>query len=316
MSIDRVSTASQMQTMMSSIAQAESNLNTAQQQVTTGTVATDYAGYGNQVDAMEAARNQANKATAYQNATQNAVNQVNLQDTQLTQLGSLSQQLQQAISDAVGKNDATGLMATAQSVFDSAVSILNSTDANGNYIYGGDNDNTPPVNVSQLSDLTGITNANINSIFDNGSQTKSVTVGDGESVNIGVTASSVATGLMQTLADLVNFNGSSQGNFQTTLTGAQSNFLSGEMATSSAATTTVNDITGQNGDVYTTLQDAVTQQQSLSNLYQGFVSDIQNVGMGQAVTNLNMDQTALQASLQVTAKLNSVSLLNYLPATT
>jgi flagellar hook-associated protein 3 FlgL len=310
MSIDRVSTANQMQLMMGRIAQTETQLNQSQQQVATGTVATDYAGYGSKVDALEAARAAAAKATAYQDATNAAVTQVNLQDTQLTALANLSQQLSQAISDAAGKNDASGLMATAQSVFQSATQILNSTDANGNYIYGGENDNNPPVTITQLSDLALVPSAS--SVFANSAQTKSVMVGDGESMNVGVTASSVATGLMQTLKDLVDFNNSPSGNFQTTLTSAQSNFLSSEMAPAQAATNTVNEAAGANGNVYKALQDAANQQQSMAQLYQGFVSDIQNVDMGQAISNLNLNQTALQAALQVTAQLNKVSLLNFL----
>ena len=92
----------------------------------------------------------------------------------------------------------------------------------------------------------------------------------------------------------------------------ESNFLSSEMAPAQAATNTVNEAAGANGNVYKALQDAANQQQSMAQLYQGFVSDIQNVDMGQAISNLNLNQTALQAALQVTAQLNKVSLLNFL----
>ena len=80
------------------------------------------------------------------------------------------------------------------------------------------------------------------------------------------------------------------------------------------AATGLNAATAQNGEVYQQLQDTVTTQQSLSTMYAGFVSNIQDADMGQAVINSNQDQTALQAALQVTAKLGQLSLLNYLPA--
>jgi flagellin-like hook-associated protein FlgL len=51
-------------------------------------------------------------------------------------------------------------------------------------------------------------------------------------------------------------------------------------------------------------------------MYAGFVSNIADVNMGQAVANLNLDQTALQATTEVTAQLNQISLLNYLPSST
>jgi flagellar hook-associated protein 3 FlgL len=100
---------------------------------------------------------------------------------------------------------------------------------------------------------------------------------------------------------------------QTGLTQAQATFLTSELPTSIAANQALNTATASNGFVFNQLQDAVTQQQSLSTLYKGFVSDIQDVDMGKAITNLNQNQVALQAALQVTAQLNKVSLLNYLP---
>jgi flagellar hook-associated protein 3 FlgL len=78
----------------------------------------------------------------------------------------------------------------------------------------------------------------------------------------------------------------------------------------------VNDAAAQNGENYTQLNDALTNQQSLSTMYTGFVSNIADVNMGTAVANLNLDQTALQAATEVTAQLNQISLLNYLPAST
>ncbi len=48
-------------------------------------------------------------------------------------------------------------------------------------------------------------------------------------------------------------------------------------------------------------------------LYAGFIDNVQNTNMADAATQLSLNQTALQAALQVTAGLNNLSLLNYLP---
>jgi flagellar hook-associated protein 3 FlgL len=92
--------------------------------------------------------------------------------------------------------------------------------------------------------------------------------------------------------------------------------LSNEIQTAQASSQSLNDAAGNNGEVYQQLQAAVTQQNSMSTMYQGFVSDVQDVDMATAATNLSQNQTALQAALQVTAQLNQVSLLNYLSTTT
>jgi flagellar hook-associated protein 3 FlgL len=54
----------------------------------------------------------------------------------------------------------------------------------------------------------------------------------------------------------------------------------------------------------------------MSTLYSGFVSNIQDTDMATAATQLSLNQTALQAALQVTSTLNKLSLLNYLSAPT
>jgi flagellar hook-associated protein 3 FlgL len=138
-------------------------------------------------------------------------------------------------------------------------------------------------------------------------------VADGQSVQIGVLASDMGTQLMQTLKDIAGFAAGPNGNFGTQLTSAQSDFLSGEMPAAQAAAHGLNDATAANGYTNNQLTDASDHQQAISALYTGFVSDIENVDMPTAISQLNQNQTALQAALQVTAQLGQITLLNYLP---
>jgi flagellar hook-associated protein 3 FlgL len=310
--IGNVSTMAQSQYMLSRIEQDEQALANTQSQVATGFVSTTYGGIGSQTAALESAQTQGNLATGYSSAAQLASNQVNLQDTQLSQLSSLASQLQQDVTTAVANGNGGTLMSQAQSIFDQAVQILNSQDANGNYIYSGGNANTPPVSTTSLSQLTALPSAA--QAFTNGTDKASVIVGENQTVQIGVLASDVGTQLMQTLQDIANSNASSA--FGTQLTSAQTSFLTSEIPNAQTAAQTINQASGSNGEIYQELQAAQTQQQSMSTLYQGFASDIQNVDMATAATNLSENQTALQAALEVTAQMGQLSLLNYLPTTT
>jgi flagellar hook-associated protein 3 FlgL len=311
MTIDRIATNSQSQLMLSNIQQAELALDKTQTQVTSGMVSTDYAGIGDKTAMLEATRSAENRANAYQSATSLAVNQADLQDSQMSSLSDLANQLRQAITTAVGDSDGSTLMTTAQGIFDQVSQILNSKDANGNYLYGGDKNSQPPLTATNLSDLTSMASAS--DAFQNGTLTNSVMVGDGQSVQVGMLASNIGTGLMQTLKDLADFNAGSDGNFSTGLTDAQSTFLSGEITTATAAASQVNNAAAANGNIYSQLQDASANQTTMSTLFKGFVSNIEEVDMPTAITQLNQNQVALQAALQVTAQLNQVSLLNYLP---
>lgn len=310
MSVDRVASNNQAQYLLSQIMQATKQMTVSQQQVASGKVASDYAGIGGKTSALEAARASAARAAAYQSTTKAAVAQVDLQDTQLSQLSKVADQLHQAMLTAVGNNDATGMMDAVQSVFDQASQILNAKDANGNYLFGGDKDDTPPFDATSLSQLAGL--ANVSDAFSNGTQKKSVMVADGQKVEIGVLASDVGTQLMQTLKDIATFNAGPTGSFSATMTGAQTAFLTGELPAAKSASASLNLASASNGTTYNRLTDAADQQDALSTLYKGFVSDIEDVDMGTAITQLNQNQVALQAALQVTAQLGQLSLLNYM----
>jgi flagellar hook-associated protein 3 FlgL len=308
MTIDRITNSNQAQLMIAQINTANANLAQSEQQVSSGNVSNTYAGYGDKVQALEAANSAAARANAYKAAAQAGLNQANLQDTQLTQLSNLANQLRQDITTASANNDGSTLMTQVQGVFDQAVQILNSTDANGNYLFGGDKTNTPPVSVSSLSQLASASSGA--SVFANGTMKSSVTVAEGQTVTVGVLASDVGTQLMQTIKDLVDYT-TTNGALGSQMTSAQNSFLSNEVASATTAAATINTAAAINGDTYQQLQNAVTQQTTMNTLYQGFASNIQNVDMAQAITTLNQNQTALQAALQVTSQLGKLSLLNY-----
>lgn len=310
MTIERVATSMQTQYMLTQLSAANVQLDTAQKQVASGKVATDYAGYGDKTAALEAARSSSARADAYKASAQAALDQANLQDTELSTLSDLANQLRQAVTTAVANNDSSQLMSEVQSVFQQAVQALNAKDSNGNYLFGGDNNSTPPVTVSTLAGLSALPSAS--AAFANGSNASSIYIADGQKVTVGVLASNAATSLMQTIKEISDYNSGANGPFGPGLTGAQSTFLSGEIATAKSAAESVNNVMAANGDTYNRLKDAVSHQDTLSTLYQGFTSDIENVDMAQAVTNLNQDQTALQAALKVTSQLGQISLLNYL----
>ncbi|MGZ5938507.1 MAG: flagellin [Rhizomicrobium sp.] len=316
MTIDRVSTAGQSQLLLSLITQAGNAFNTSQQQVASGKVSTEYAGFGSKASLLEATRTASSKADAYQANTTLAVNQADLQDTQLSALSNIANQLRDTITKAVANGDGSTLPSEIQSVFDQVSQILNSQDANGNYIYGGDKDNTPPLNVTSLAQLVAL--PSVANAFSNGTLKKSVSVSDTQNVQIGVIASDAGTALLQTLKDVAAFDAGPNGNFagSTTLTKAQSDFLTNEIPATVNAASAVNSVAASNGIVFNQLKDAATQQQSLSTLYKGFVSNIEDVDLPTALAQESQNQVALQAALQVTAKLGQLSLLNFLPAPT
>jgi flagellar hook-associated protein 3 FlgL len=312
MSVDRVGTNNQTSYMLSQIAKANVKLQESEFQVTSGKISNDYTGIGDKTAALEGARAAADRAKTYAASTQLAVTQTDLQNTQLTTLSGLATQLQKAIGSAVSNSNGTGLMTNAEAIFEQAAAILNSTDANGNYIYGGEITDKPPFTATSLADL--VTQPSVSAFFQNGTIKKSVTVADGQTEQIGVLASDVGTDLMNALKALYQEDQSLSLSGQ--ITTAQSAGLTDNVLPKvNTAYTNLTAATARNGTTYTTLKKEITNQQSLQNLYIGFVSDIEDADMATALTNLSNNQTALQAVLTVTSKLNDLTLLNYLPVT-
>ncbi len=321
MSVDRVATNSQANYMLTQIGKANTNLQQSETQVASGKVSSTYAGYGDKTAALEGARAAAQKSQGYQDNTNLAVTQTDLQDTQLTTLAGLASQLKTALTSAVGNADGTNLLNSASGIFQQAASILNSTDANGNYIYGGSVTDRPPFTATQLSDLAPAasppaTLPAISSFFQNDTNKKVVQVGDGQTETVGVLASDIGTSLMTSLQSLYNIAVAQTGTdtYNGSLTSGQTDNLSTQvLPTATTAATDLNSAMALNGDTYNSLKASVSGQQTINTMYSGFVSDIEDMDMAKALTNLSSNQTALQAVLTVTSKLNNLSLLNFLP---
>src|SRR5580704_13276679 len=156
MSVDRVATAQQSAYFLSQINQAGAKLDKTNQQIASGKVANTYAGFGGQAQVLTATISAKARNDSYATATSLATTQADIQDTQLTSLSGLATQLKTAVSTAVANNDPSTLMTQVQSIFDQATGILNSKDANGDYIYSGGKTGTPPVTVSSLAALVAL----------------------------------------------------------------------------------------------------------------------------------------------------------------
>ncbi|HEX3485580.1 MAG TPA: flagellin [Micropepsaceae bacterium] len=307
MSIDRIGTAANAQLMLSQIQKSEVTLNKDNEQVVTGKVADTYSGYGDKVAVMEAARSASAHADANVAAAQQASSRLDLQDTQLTQLGQLADQVRQALTKASADQDATSLMSQMQGFFSQATDILNAKDANG-YIFAGDNNQVPPVSISNLSDLAAL--GSPSAAFNNGSLKATMRVGDNQTVQVGVLASDAGTQLFSLFQQIAQFDAGNT--FDTKTNAAQQSFLESTVQTAANVSDGVNQQTATNGINYQMVQNTVTRLQATSGVYKGFVSNIEDVDITTALSKLNQDQISLQASFQLTSQLNKMSLLDFM----
>jgi flagellar hook-associated protein 3 FlgL len=235
---------------------------------------------------------------------------LDVQDAQLSQLSELANEIRTTITKASADRDGTSLMSQLEAYFDQIVGVMNSKDANG-YIYAGDNNQTAPVVVNSLADLAAL--PTVADAFANGPIKTEVKIGDSQNVEVGLLASDLATDLFDLLRQVAQFDAGVNGPFSGTTTPAQQTFLESMIPTAMTAQRNVNAQAAANGIHYQTVKQAMEQLEASSVVYKGFVANIEDVDMAEALARLNQNQVALQAAFQVTSTLNRLSLLNYLP---
>ena len=309
MALDRIGSAANTQFMLAQIQKAEAALDASNRQVATGKLADTYSGYGDKTAVMEAARAAGARADAHVAAAEQASARLDLQDAQLEQLSTLVGQVRQTITKAAADQDATSLMTQMQGYFDQAVEILDAKDANG-YIYAGDRNQTAPVTVTDLASLAAL--PTVAQAFANGTVKNSVRVGDTQTVQVGMLASDLGTQLFSLFQQVAQFDAGPSGPFDAKTTATQQDFLESTIPTAINVASGVDTAAAGNGIRYKMVQDTLDRLKATSTIYKGFVSNIEDVDVTEALSKLNQNQVALQASFQVTATLNKLSLLNFL----
>ena len=307
--MDRISSTSSYQSVLLSLMSSQNAESAAQQQVSTGKIADDLEGYSSQASTLTATRSLQARITTYVANGSQLSDKLTAQDQALTTVSTATTTARTAVAEALSTGDATALMTSLQSEFSEATSALN-TQYNGKYLFSGGQTSTAPVAASTLSDLTG--SGGVAAVFKN-DDTKTVSrLDDTTSVTTGVLASDVATPLFTALQTIQNYSTGSNGPLSGKLTTAQTTFLQGVLSSFDSAYSTTNNAVAANGLVQSQVsasQTTLTDQQSTLTSTLG---DLTNADAATAATNLQLAQSALQASAQVFATLKSSSLLSAL----
>lgn len=315
----RISTLGQSDALLNALLQNQNNLAQSQAQVSTGDKSSTYEGLSPDVATLSSAQSTASATQNYLNTNASISNTLNAYDTALTGLNSIASSLKNAVTQAIANNSGTGLVTTIKGLLSQAVDLLNQQ-VNGNYIFGGTNTTTAPVAVATASGLiaaaapaTPLTAPP--GVFANNQLKPEAQVDSSLTITYGQLASDVGGPLLAEMQSLLQYDagvtpgGSTLGS---TLTAAQSSFLTGEVNNLAQVSQGVNQATAANGvtqQELTTLENTQNNRLTAAN---NFVSDIANADVATAVTNVNQDQLALQASYNLIASMSKMTILNYL----
>jgi flagellar hook-associated protein 3 FlgL len=315
----RVSTFGQSQVLLQQLLRQQENLSVSQRQVSTGKVASDFKGLARDANALASAKAVDSRNEGYLSGNKQLEQRLEIYNSSLGDIADIAETLRQDMIQAVGLNSGKGFMDKVTAAFQRTTDLLQTKDR-GQYIFSGSRTDTPPVNATTTADFLALPNSD--AIFENNQQKGQARVDDARTVEFGVLADETAGPLMNALYRILQFNSGTlpagaaayapPGAFGDPLTGNQRDFLVAEFQNALAGVSAAREQEAANGVRLQSLGKVVERQEEDRSFIKGFIADIEDVDVAQAITKLNGDQTALEASLNVAARLSRVSLLDYI----
>ena len=305
----RISSFGQSQQLLNTLLQNQSRIADTQNQISSGVKTQEFSGLAGQADTLLGAKTLKTKNDQYMNTLTQIGQQLAMNDVQVTAIDTDAQSLRQALVEAIGQEQAQALPEALQQTLSSTVNALN-TQIGSKYIFAGSRVDTPPVTSDNMATLLAAPTAA--SMFQNDQTKAAVPTADQGKTEYGLLASDIGQGVLQSIKDIAAYNAGPSGPLNGKLNSTQLTFLKGQLASLDTAIAAVRQQTSVNGLRQQKVDELKTQYQTSSDFLTGFISDIQDTNMTEAVTQLNSDQLALQASYNVVAKLGKLSLLNFL----
>jgi flagellar hook-associated protein 3 FlgL len=312
MTITNVSTYSSLQTLLQNMGQVETDLNTAQEQVSSGEASQTYQGLSGNVQQYVSLNAQISQLTDFNSNNSVIVSQLQTSNTTLGQIIQIATNVQSLVASQLSGTSASqsSFQQQLQDVQNSLTSELNTT-FEGNYLYGGTDTNTPPV-ASPLPAAITIGTPD-NSYYQGSAQDSTLRIGSDQTITNNVRADNPAfqqifAGIAQALSTIASTGtvttGSSSGSNSAALQSAENLIATGiQGVTALQATVNANIVT---------VQQAETQSQTVQTYFKGVTSGISQADVVALSAQIAQDQTVLEASFEAFSRISSLTLANYL----
>ncbi|MEY4249298.1 MAG: hypothetical protein RJA87_931 [Pseudomonadota bacterium] len=318
--MDRVSTTNSYNVVLSGILRAQQAQNDANTQLSTGKKATDLRGFSSDSQTLVAARTVKVQTESYIKLNENLSRKLDTQNLYLTSTADAADNARQTLANAIANNSGTSLMETLKLQFSAAVDSLNGQHE-GQYLFAGSQTSTRPVSATSMSALA--SPATVASIFQNDAEVQTSRLNDATSVTTGLTASDIGTDLMTVFKNIQDYYvantvtvpgppATTTYPFGTSLTTAETTFLTTQMQAFNAAHSGLTDRAALNGAVANSVASTITSQKARVDTIDNMTSDLSGINEAETVSRLRLAQQAVQAGAQVFLALKSSSLLNYL----
>lgn len=278
--------------------------NKLQLQIASGQKSQDYAGLGTDAERLVSLQSSQTRVQQYTDNNKLVDTRLQTMENSVGQVYDILGQYKTLLVNALNGDNASSLAVTtqAQQMLDQVSSLLNVKDGN-RYLFSGSKTDTAPVDLSGLPASYTVPTSPGDSIgyYKGDSVALKVQADDNLQVTYGVTAGDSSIEEAIRALDL----GIKEAPTDRTA-------LNHALDVLNQALDTMPDLRTRIGAARTALSNATTSQNNFMQYTDQNVSDIQNVDVTQAISQMNDAQLSLNASYLTVSKLSQLSLLNFL----
>ena len=319
----RVSTYGQAQILLQDVLRNENRVFDGQRKISSGDKSRDYQGLALDVPTLIGSKTLRTATQSYLHDNTEVERRLELYNLNLGGLRDIAQGLRDDILSAINGNTGVALRQKMDDYFDSAVSLLDTRD-NSRYIFSGSRTDISPLQsgVNTPAGLAAITvdiTANLDLVFANNGTKQKARIDNALTLEYGVLANDTADEMMEAFRRLFRFDDGTEnfgfatgGPFTAPMSEDQRNFLFGEINRLNGVIDDVDEAQALNGVHQRTIEDTRGRLESDVVFISKFISDIEDADMGIAISRLQQDELALDASFRMLAMLSRVSLLDFI----
>ncbi|WP_024506570.1 flagellin [Bradyrhizobium sp. ARR65] len=298
----RVATFALSDQMIAAALRTQSIMANEQIQESSGVKSQDFAGYGADTQSVINLQVSVTRAQSYIDASTLADSKVQAMYSAVGSMTTLITNLRSQLSAATTGSSAStaSLISSAQDMLQEMGSLLN-TQYDGEYVFGGADVTTAPVDLSSFSTGTGSLTTADTSYYQGDAEIASVKVADNQTVDYGVTADNSA--FEQTMR-LLKFIANS-----TSLSSAD---ISQALDLASSALDATSTVQAQLSSASSQIEAASSRQTDYKNYASTLASDLTSVDVAAVTAQLSTYQAQLTASYSAISKIQSLNLADYL----
>ncbi|WP_407151301.1 flagellin [Bradyrhizobium sp. ORS 86] len=298
----RVATFALSDQMIASALRMQAVMANEQVQESSGQKSQDFAGYGADAERVINLQVSVTRSQSYIDAANVADSKVQVMYSAVGTMTNIITQLRTQLSAATtGSSTATtSVINSAQQALSQMGGLLN-TQCDGQYVFSGARTDTAPVDLTGFSSGTGSLTTSDTSYYHGDSEIASVRVADNQTVSYGVTADNSA---FEQVMRVLKFVGNS--------TSLSSSDISQALDLAGSALDAVSTVQAKLSTAASQIETAGASQSDYQNFAQTLGGDLTNVDVAAVTAQLSTYQTQLTASYSAIAKIQSLSLANYL----